>query len=265
MELLSGFAWPVPRAFATAVSAGRFEQGDVFYDSPRAYGPWSAGAARAFRFRILVLDPPRSARSLPADAEGDRFTANWVSPVTCEVADHHRETREEIRSLQGRLFTCLWRGDRGLLREAAKAEDGELPPPQPLGGRELQKRLASCLPALRRASAKPGAEGTLFVSVVDESSEPSLAKARSIESALATRCAVATADLSPGEAGVEGGDAYHPALRIRGVFAEEVRPERVRELLKEALYDPARRADSAADRFKLERHGLLVPVPAAAD
>ena len=256
MEFFPGFAWPVPRAFASAVSAARFEQGDVFYDAPAAYEEWKN--APGFRFRVQVLDPPRSARAAPADSEGDRFAANWASPVTFEISDYESSSRQEIRSTQGRLFTCLWRGDSGLLRGEGGSAD-PLPLATPKGARELQKHLEACLPELRRASGKPADSGSLFVSVLDTSSESSLAKARAIESAIATRYAALKTDLSPGDAGVPDASDYHPALRVRGVWVEDTRPEPLAELLKSALYGPSRVSGEGGgpDRFKLERHGLL--------
>jgi len=244
MHFLSGFAWPLPRAFASATAVCRFEQGDVFYDCPEGYGAWKSGRPR---FHIQVLDPPRTARTVPTDAEG-RFAANWSSPVTCEFRDRKAAACEVVTSTQGALFTCLWRGDLSLLRRSPSDAAGPLP--LPADGRELQKQLASTLPVLRREAEA----GIWFVSVVDESAESSLAKARDVESVLAGRYALTVRSLSPQEAGVPEGQDYHPALRVRGLWVEESDEEVLRGLLKQALYGPAR---SGSDRFKLERHGLL--------
>lgn len=257
MHFLSGFAWPVPRAFASATAACRFEQGDVFFDTPDGYAAWKADRPR---FHVQVLDPPRTARSVPAESEG-RFAANWSSPVTCEVRDRKASTTEVVTSTQGRLFRCLWRGDPLLLRDSAAGDASDLVLPGI--GRDLQKHLASTLPALRQGTGAQADAGLWFVSVLDESAEASLAKARDVESVLAARYTPTVRSLSPQEAGVPDGQDYHPALRVRGVWVEETREDVVHELLKQALYGPVR---SGADRFKLERHGLLVgPGGAATD
>ena len=252
MEFLPGFAWPVPRAFASAVSACRFEQGDVLFDAVDAYGTWKAGQQRKARFHVQVLDPPRSSRSLPREAEGNRFVANWSSPLTCEVGDRDASTTEVVKSTQGHLFTCLWRGDRCLLREVLPGAGDVLPVPGV--ARDLKKHLEAAVAGLR-ATWDAAEAGTWFVSVLDVSSEASLAKARDVESALSARYAVKIRDLSPLEAGVPEGDGYHPALRVRGAWVEEKNAEAVRERLKLALYGVAK---PGPDRFKLERHGLLV-------
>lgn len=258
MELFSGFAWPVPRAFASAVSAGRFEQGDVFYDAASAYGEWALDAAPGHRFRVQVLDPPRSSRVL-ADADGSRFGANWASPVTVEVGDYASKTRTQLQSTQSRLFCCLWRGDRELLRET---EPGEAPLPMPATARDLQKHLDAAAAALQVAVGRKTGAGSLFAFVVDEASEASLAKTRSIEAALAGRYEVEPVDRSPVDAGVPDGGDYHPALRLRGLWVAESREEPVRELLKTALYGPS---GEGPDRFKLERHGILLSGDASQD
>ena len=253
MEFLPGFAWPVPRAFASAVSVCRFEQGDVLFDAADAYRARKAGRKRVVRFHVQVLDPPRTARSAPVEAEGNRFAANWSSPVTCEVGDRQESTTQVVKSTQGRLFTCLWRGDLRALREVQPGAADDLPVPGV--ARDLQKHLEATVAGFRAVPAQTADTGTWFVTVVDVSSGASLAKARDVESALSARYAVETRDLSPHEAGVPDGDTYHPALRVRGVWVEEKNAEAVRELLKRALYSPTK---SGADRFKLERHGVLV-------
>ena len=253
MDWLPGFAWPLPRAFSAAVSICRFEQGDVFYDHSEAYQAWGSDAARSVW--VQVQDPPRSARSAPADALGNRFVANWSSPVTLELGEAGDSAPTTIRCTQGGLFTCLWRGDRGVLCDVEQPADAL---PLPAAARDLQKHLEAAAPALRAAARRPREAGVMFVFVVDESSESSLAKAQTIESALASGSDAETADLAPAEAGVPDGMDFHPTLRLRGAIASES-ADFVQKRLKAALYAPTRSGgEGGADRFKLERHGLLV-------
>ena len=127
--------------------------------------------------------------------------------------------------------------------------------PLPGVARDLQKHLEATVAGFQASLGPTADSGTWFLSVVDASSEASLAKARNIQTALSARYAVKTRDRSPHQAGVPDGDTYHPALRIRGVWVEEESADTVRGLLKRALYTPAK---SGLDRFKLDRHGLLV-------
>ena len=274
MEVLPGFAWPLPRAFAAAVSTCRFEQGDVLYDVPEGYASWGPGPGRW----VQVLDPPRTARTAPADALGNRFAANWGTPVTVELGVLRPSSKRVVHCTQGRLFTCVWRGDPDLLRDVPPGTPEALPLPGV--ARDLQKELASAVPALRRASHRDPHHSTAFVCVVDEASEASLAKARAIASALsdgrageargrAARHAsspdedVEIVDLAPAEAGIPSGEGFHPTLRVRAFVVASDEPAKVEARLKRALYgggqDGSRDADpGGTDRFKLDRHGLLV-------
>ncbi len=275
MDLFPGFAWPIPRAFASAVATCRFEQGDVLYDHPIAYaeagvrGGWGAAVA-VLGHHIQVLDPPRSGRLAPSDSSGSRFLANWEAPVGFELCDYRAGRTEMLESTQGRLFSCLWRGDLGLL--AAGESDSTAPTPPALA-RALHSQLEGAVPALRAAASertpKRSRKRTLiFAFAVDESSEGSLSKARAIESALRPAQQTDPIDVSALEAGLAAGRDFHPALRIRACVVRADDEQAVRDLLKGVLYAPTRDAQPAPgtssgearpapDRFRLERHGLL--------
>ncbi len=286
MDLIPGFAWPVPRAFSSAVAACRFEQGDVLYDHPLAYGiaadgePGSASSETRevpgdwgslisiLGHSVQVLDPPRSARHAPSDSAARRFLVNWEAPVHFELCDYRNGRSEMLKSTQGRLFSCLWKGDPSLL----SADGPGSPSPQPpVLARELQKALEQALPAVRRAASSAASlDGALvFVFVVDESSDASLAKQRAILAALRGGHRTHAIDLAPGDAGLADAPGFHPALRVRGYLIEAASEPTVKGLLKAVLYSPTRPVGAEAadgttetatepDRFRLERHGLLV-------
>ncbi len=260
MELLSGFAWPVPRAFASAVSMCRFEQGDVLYDAACAYAEGEREPTSGPGHHVQIFDPPRSARAAPADAAGNRFAANWESPISFEFCDYGAGTTEVRTASQGRLFTCLWKGDREVLLGGGETAS----PPLPAVARDLQRQLAQAVPALQDALAKDVEVGLLYVAVLDQASESSLGKARLVESNLSSQHQCHTALLSPSAAGVPAAESFHPTLQLCGTAVATDDESAVRALLKAALYAPTRAqsADeaSSSDRFKLERHGLLVPI-----
>jgi hypothetical protein len=258
----------VPRAFASAVAACRFEQGDVFYDDPCAYrdgaGSWGEVVAE-LSYAIQVLDPPRSARNVPSDAGGRRFDANWNAPVSLELWDFTAGSAMTTQhSTQGRLFSCLWQANPGLL--LASPEAAVASPEPPGTGRDLHAALAEALPGVRRARPRTGNdEGLLYVFVLDEASESSLSKMRAVASILEGRLTAVPTSLAPGEV-LPSAAPFHPALRICACSIATSDESAVRDLLKSVLYAPTREAeatepgdsDRSADRFRLERHGLLV-------
>ena len=250
MELIEGFEWAVPRAFAGAVSACRFEQGDVLYSDGAAYGD---GTGPGSRFALQVLDPPKTARALSAEAEGNRFEANWSSPVELDLIDCQNGETRRCTTTQGRLFSCLWRGDRDQL-DARGAE-----PEPPLSQRDLHRRLAEAQPGVEaafRASPGGGLKGafSLYLAALDESSEASRAKARAVEAVLRSDFDALALLLAPSESGLSGADRLHPALRVQGLAMVGAEPGAVEERLRDLLYGGA----GGAGRFSLARHGLLV-------
>ena len=132
MEMYSRFSWAVPRAFAAAISACRFELGDVLYSDAACYDDSLSRDPRT-GFHIQILDPPRSARAQTGDGESQRFFVNWESPVQFEWMDYGSGRSESRTSTQGRVFTCLWRGEVEGLDPDLETPD----PPRPLLLRDL--------------------------------------------------------------------------------------------------------------------------------
>jgi hypothetical protein len=256
-KFLSGFAWTVPRAFAGAVAACRFEQGDVLYSHRSGYGDWAQALEKAAErglHQIQVLDPPKTTRALPGEGEGGRFQANWGSPVQLTVVEGGGPA-SELSTTQGRLFSCLWHGGIEALDPEAQA------PTPPALARDLHAELETALPAFRKRLAPVAAHGGwLFVWVVDEASDASRVKAARIEASLGGRFEASTTDLTAARARVAGAARFHPALLLRGIAALDTSAESVEEVLKALLYAPGEGRESKPDRFSLARHGLLAPL-----
>jgi hypothetical protein len=262
LQYLNGFSWPVPIAFASAVSACRFEQGDMLYDAKIGYRDW-ATALDGLSLAIQVHDPPKSNRAMAADQEGSRFLANWNSDVTLSITAFSTDTVSKKTTSQGRLFTFLWRGD------PADLDSDGLPPEPPRMQRELHRALEQAVPAFRRSFAKAKreaasvpAKGAVYLSAVDLSSDAGRAKASDVQGALAERFEVCAQDIVPLRAGIDSAERYHPALVLRGLLAVGAAPEEVEAILKQRLYSPGAEREGRADRFSLARHGHLAPLAA---
>ena len=259
MELFSRFSWAVPSAFAAAVSSCRFEQGDVLYSDAGAYEN-SSGADAGKGAYLQILDPPRSARALTSEGEGQRFFANWESSVEFEWMDYETGRREERSSTQGRIFTCLWRGEPAWLEPESESPD----PPRPLLLRDLHNRIEESIPAFasrfKRTRKKAGAAGKymLFVLATDYAGDASRVKAESVLAALRVGIELTSCDLSPEKAKIGDGDCFHPSLFVRGIAIESQNSEAVQATLKALLYGGSKDPDSEDARFQLARHGALV-------
>lgn len=247
---LPGFVWAVPVAFAPAVAGYRFEQGDVLHRDRRAYASFVDGVGDGLT-AVQLRQPPRSARVVPGEFEGDRRLANWQSEVELELVDLATGAIEACRTTQGRLFTALWKGGDALMRGAG--ED----PPLPRSARELAQalrdgELALAFPPTRRKGAR-------FAFVVDLSSDASIAKARLVADAITALGRVERIDLDPEAAGARDADRFHPTLIVRVLFVEGAATEAVESALKRVLYG----GRSEGERFAVSRHGLLEAWPDA--
>lgn len=261
-EFYRGFAWAVPKAFAAAVHACRFEQGDVLYSDPGAYDTKKRSKHPA-PFHIQVLDPPRTNRASANDGEGQRFFSNWESSVTFEWMDYKTGDRRELQSTQGRLFACLWRGESDALLDLEV--DG---PERPYLLRDLSTRIDASTEALLRelgvsslASTSDGrkpAKRYLFATAIDLSSDTSRVKSGLIERALAARFEVEVRSFSPVELGIDEADRFHPALEVLTLVIDCSDATKIEDALRDVLYGGGKSAGSDAGRFNVARHGCLL-------
>jgi hypothetical protein len=270
LRFFDGFAWAVPTAFAGALAAFRFEQGDVIHSSRAQYGPDAKpieGDSTALALQVLA--PPRSARSVSSEADGDRRRVSFESEVVLAVVDLPTGQRREIKTTQGRLLMTLWRG------EMTWIEGEGVAPALPLGARDLAGRLDDLATRFKALSAdRPGfrceSDTPVFLFVVDLASDASRVKAEAIREALAFVEGGTTLDLTPVRLDLEDANAFHPALVVRGLALPGVSAENVTEALRGALYGGGRAGSSSGgedssgtqdgggtERFSLARHGLL--------
>ncbi len=258
LACFEAFRWPVPRAFAGAVAASRFEAGDVLYRDARAYDALAGDALEGLS-AIQVVHPPRSARTAPLEGEGDRRLLAWRSEVRVVLVELAGAGSEPRTLSQGKLLMALWSGDESWLEP--DREEPELP----LGVRDLHARLADARPVfVARAKRRRTRAGSRFLMAVDLAQDAHRAKAADVERQLRSAGRVDVVDLAPAEAGIEQGDRFHPTLVVRGFTIRERDPDSLEPLLRACLYQGGgatdESGDEAADRFSVSRHGLLEAV-----
>ncbi len=244
MDFFDGFVWAVPAAFADPLEKCRFERGDVFHDDPAACdGPWSA--ARAAKHRTLQVRLPEQGEVGRAARDADSiFADNWRRSAEVLLFAPGETEPREIPTTQGRLYTCLWRGDDAVL-DLSTPE-----PPVPLAARDLRDDLDTA--AARLAAAADATDGCLFVTLFDHAASLSRKKDHEIRAALEA-CSGCEAIAHP----VDRDDA-RPTLRWMAYHVPGLDETGVTELLKPALYRPQGDREGKTDRFDLKRHGRLV-------
>lgn len=243
VAFFDGFAWAVSEAFAPAVCSYRFEQGDVLYRTRGGYAPCVDRIEPGLTAIQLRL-PPRSARSIPSEFDGDRRLANWQSEAELEIVDLARGRSEIRTTTQGRLLMLLWQGDESWL-DPARPEPG-----LPRSARDLAQSLRDGSLVLPPPGVGPGAR---FVFVVDLSSDASRAKAISVEEALLVLGPVERTDRTPEPVGGADVEPFHPTLVLRELVLRDVPIAEAEAALKRSLYGGA----GDAERFQIGRHGVL--------
>ena len=265
LEFFAGMAWAVPTAFAGALASFRFEQGDVLYREEATYSALE-GVPAANAIALQILHPPRSARTTPAEFEGDRRRTSWASEVRLERIELATGKSDPLTVSQGKLLMTLWSGDEQWL-DSEREE-----PSLPGAARELATRLEEAKQGFGRSLALQKlskGEACRFFFVVDLASDASRVKAESIADALAPCGRIKTVDLGPVAAGLEDAAHFHPALVVRGIRVNGATEARVEEALRHALYGGGTRENAKVDdtrtdgdeeatnRFSVARHGLL--------
>jgi len=262
LVLLPGLAWAVPEAFAAAVCAYRFEQGDVLYRDALGHAPLTEPIP-ADLTAIQLRTPPRSARALAGEADGDRRLANWQGEVELDRIELASGRVTAVRATQGRLFMVLWTGDESWF-DPDRAE-----PPLPRPARELAQRLRDGGLVLEPPATD--GPGVRFTFVVDLSGDASRAKAASIADALRVLGPLEIVDRSPASLGVAEGERFHPTLVVRDVVVRGAAPAEAEAALKRALYAGLHAGarpvgpdgSRETERFQLARHGRLEAIGGA--
>jgi hypothetical protein len=264
VELIPGFAWSLPKAFAEAVNFANFTRGDIIYDNPIAYELIWREAILRLRISIRVKKATPSIVLLGDEDlthsvnESKVFAANWGSPLTLELTYYPSLERSYRSSTQGGLYTALWRNSISLLTRE--------PPPIPGRWRGLGM-------ALRRAKKKSepvyrrfkdqlplGSAPLSFALVGDSVSLLTLDKITRLRRALSGTFRFTERSVRLEEIDQADLTGYSPTTQVTlfSVYSHE--EEKLFELLKSILYKPVPDPENPDKlcRFNLNMHGFLI-------
>jgi len=227
------------------VTACRFEEGDILYDSQKAYsGEWGE-AVEHIRHSLQVRSPSRGTTAA-SNASGSVFGKNWDTEVTFELQDFASdEPAQFVETTQGKLFTALWRGDLSVFK-------GDLNPKLPLRLKEVSKMLEQAIPAADSLS-----DGNpTFIMARDVANSSSKLKHMKVSATLRSHFKAKPKVLMPRDAGLQEWDGIAPTIDVVFYVMESGSNSEIHDALKAQLYVPAENAKK--DMFRLTRHGLLV-------
>lgn len=255
MEFFEMFAWALPKAFKDPLSICRFEQGDVLYDTRKAYQVWKE-ALKYLRYGIQVKFPERST-SRKAEQEADSvFSSNWNQKAVIELTKYSTQTQSLIDTTQGRLYSALWKGNLDILSK--DYPDPSIP--------ELPKTLLKngMLPLLEPYICKLSTDDiipnpTVFVVPYDETRDIYRNKFNKVKYALEKHVKLRIKMISPEQAGLSHPNEFVPTLSLAFFLVENSSQAEVIELVKKALYVPPNGNQPQKEQFRINAHGYLYP------
>ncbi|WP_041439982.1 hypothetical protein [Syntrophobacter fumaroxidans] len=288
MEFFEGFSWAVPKGFSDPVAFCRFERGDTFYDTPKAYEVWSE-ALKHIKYSIRVQSPeraitqkraqppegditedtemdadsidddssPEGADSRKAGTNADSlFSDNWTKEAVIVLTEYQSKDSRTITTTQGRVYTAVWKGDLSILED-----DGPFPVPATPGTlikKEKKKMLLeNSQPFIEglRADEKI-ADPTVFALPYDETLELYRNKFQRLRTTIPNAVILIK---RPEEVDISHPNGFIPTMRIAFFIMESTGYHEAAELIKKALYKPANNRETETDRFKVSAHGFLFP------
>ena len=252
-EYFTGFAWAVGKAFKDALASCHFEQGDVLYDTPKAYeGTWS-DALQHLKFSIQVKFPPGGTKTQREQDVDSIFENNWRQRVEVDLWEYPSKKKRSVVTTQGRLYMTLWEGELSFLNL------GTPEPPVPTLPREALKELAAAekyvVQKYGKADCIPPSVSLCPMTRRERFYER---KGEKLRVCLKGEFPFRLDYVLPRELGLPKASSYLPTLNIACFIIDTSETNRVYSCLKSALYSRAGK-QTGADRFRLEVHGCMVP------
>lgn len=247
-DYFTSFAWALPKAFKEPLASCRFEQGDIFYDTHKAYeGTWD-DALSHLRFSIQISH----AVSKKGNSEDYAFSNNWRQQVELELTEYPSKKNRLITTTQGRLYMTLWKGD---IRQL----DIDTPEPRvPKLATDIVKELPSTVDFFKHYSKNLN-HPVFFLMPFDETQNILLLKSQKVESSLIKEFKLNMKLVTPDKIGIQNSGDYVPTLKIACFIVDTPAVNKVYSSLKSALYVTSKERKTSIDRFRLEAHGCLHP------
>lgn len=244
------FAWHVPKAFGAPLLHCQLEEGDLLFSNASCS---ESGHPALNTDSIQFLTPKRGTTIVDDGKSGGVFESNWNGECTIELVRWSAiPERSTVNTTQGRVYTCLWKGDQGVL---------SLDTPNPVPPR-LLKTAAKQL----RYFGKTGDLSTInvplevkhcetiFAMGVDEASAVSEKKVADLYGSLKSKIQVdlvrVTADFFFKTSG------FSPTIFISLIVSNEDAEQLIHDTVKRLFYRPDQTAKKSM--FSIRKHGIFI-------
>lgn len=249
-EYLEGFSWAVPSAFAKPLAACRFEQGDMLYDTRRAYeGTWGE-ALPHINHSIQVESPMRGLATKSEKEEDSIFTDNWNMTVIFTLTDHKADEKKDVITTQGRLYSLLWKGDLTLIQADSVA------PPIPTLAMQVLRDLQNAKDYITKNITKISQGDIIFLMPYDRTRQLFRSKFRNVKEKL-SHLDPHISLFSPPQLGLKTDSEFAPTVNIACFALQNSSMRDVERDLKKALYTGSKQNKKKKEQFRINAHGHL--------
>ena len=249
VECFDSFNWCVPIAFTDSLSLCRFEEGDVIHDSPDGYLPWEE-AIKKIRYTIQVKYPPSTTKGSSSDSDSV-FEDNWKSEVVLTLIDHKKKDSREIATIQGNLYTALWKGNLAELDNKAQC-------PIPLTYLSVARRAETAAFHCKEFFAKKMEKPNVWLMGYDPTNPVSQAKYGDVKARLQKEFTMVEKMFTTEQVGL-GTALIVPTVQFVAFGIDLGASQKIADALKEVLYKPSKNKKTDKENFRLSTHGAFLP------
>jgi hypothetical protein len=265
MEYFNQFNWPVPKGFGDAIAMCKFEQGDILYNTKKAYEEgWNLDN---IDWIIQVTSPSRGSSVSKDDDARNLFEQNWKSPVVLDITDVRKNLKRNISITQGKLFNTLRFGN--IENIDSPLDD----PPVPLFIEKTFNFLETARKYFWGQLPPEISKPNLFIIPIDELNSIQNLKFGTIKRFLSKVHSIKILSSSLEQCGILEWKDFNPMISFQCIAIDSSAPESIRDCLKIALWpkrDSAsskktissvlkRNKYSSVQHFSISNHGLFVP------
>jgi hypothetical protein len=251
---LNGFAWHVTEAFCDPLSKCLLEEGDTVHQEALMYESWPPPAGS----KTIQITKPKRGTNLSSDKESkNAFESGWLSECELDLMvwqEHGKVSKARYVTTQGRLYSCLWRGDTELLDQNLTPQPAI---PQLLAdSKKLLRALSKENLQIRREyiPAPLRAKKTIFALATDKTSSITKQKLVKLDATLAAKFDYAVTDIQANE--FFSSCDFCPTAYVTLIAFLDDCHEEVALRIKAALYNPDPKAKN--QKFSLSAHGVFL-------
>lgn len=252
-ENFTSFSWALPIAFSEPLCFCRFEEGDIIYDTHKAYiGTW-AESLKHISYSIQINFPPRAVKKKSDEDSESAFKNNWNQTVNFILTNYKTKEIKEIITIQGKLYSFLWKGNFSFLENDEKVSI----PTQALKSIHFFKESESYFkPIAASKLQKPN----IFIMPYDRSNSLLKNKFDKVNSCLSNDFVEKHIIFERANKVIDKTkNEFVPTLQLVCFAVSSELPIKVEASLKKALYTPSKNKKTKKDRFLLKKHGLFIP------